>query len=164
MYDANYFISHLNLEPHVEGGFYKEIYRSKYTVSPIKSDSKEERPASTTIYYLLRSGDVSKFHRLKFDEIWYHHYGSPIIIHTIDKSGNHAEKNLGINVSKGETPQVLVPEDTYFGAEVKDMDSFSLVSCMVSPGFIYDDFELFTREQLTKIFPQHKDIISKLNG
>lgn len=166
MFDAGYFISALNLEPHVEGGYFREIYRS-----PQKIDGKGlmwsvegERPLVTTIYFLLKSGQVSKFHRLKSDEIWFYHYGPPLIIHMIDPQGNLISRRLGLDIQKLESPQLLVPANTVFGAEVAEDNSFSLVSCMVSPGFDYGDFELFKSSELVRLYPDHKNLIERFNG
>jgi predicted cupin superfamily sugar epimerase len=166
MFTADYFITKLGLEAHVEGGYFKELYRNAHTISdsglPMKFEGK--RPLSTTIYYLLQSGQVSKFHRLKFDELWFYHYGSPLLVHMIDSNGNLKSAKLGLNVENGEIPQIVVPSNSVFGAEVVDNDSFGLVSCMVSPGFDYRDFELFTAKTLIKLYPEHEKIIARLNG
>jgi predicted cupin superfamily sugar epimerase len=166
MFTESYFITKLGLEEHPEGGYFKELYRNSHLIGdsewPLAFEGK--RSLSTTIYYLLKSGQVSKFHRLKFDEIWFYHYGSPLVIHMIDEQGNLNHVRLGLNMESGESPQVLVPANRIFGAEVIEKDSFSLVSCMVSPGFDYRDFEILTGNDLTAQFPQHRDIIIRFNG
>lgn len=87
-----------------------------------------------------------------------------MIIHVIDELGQLKSFRLGLNADGGENPQLLIPANQIFGAEVLENDSFSLVSCMVSPGFEYADFELFAAEALIKLYPWHKDLILKLNG
>lgn len=153
---AEYFIDKLGLKPHIEGGYFKELYGNSLK-------SPEGRPLSTTIYYLLKSGQVSKFHRLKSDEIWFYHCGSPLLVHQIDQGGTLSTVALGLMAEMGEHPQLLVPGNTVFGAEVKNEDSFCLVSCMVSPGFDYQDFTLFSSDELCAIFPGHSAVIRRLN-
>ena len=108
METAEYWIQHLNLQPHQEGGFYREIFRSSIGVEqkelPIGYDGS--RRLATSIYYLLRSGDVSRFHRLRSDEMWYYHYGSSIRIIIIDREGNKHTKFLGPRIEKAEQLQV----------------------------------------------------------
>jgi uncharacterized protein len=104
MYTADYFISKLGLEEHIEGGYFKEIYRNAYKMSDQSYAYKfeGERALSTTIYFLLKSGQVSKFHKLKFDEIWFYHYGCPMIIHMIDDKGMYKSVKLGLDIENGE--------------------------------------------------------------
>lgn len=122
-----------------------------------------KRHLSTSIYFLLESGFVSKFYRLKSDELWIYNDGSPFIIHMIDSTGKLNSQKLGRNIEGGEFPQIIVPRNVVFGAEVLGEKSFSLVTNIVSPGFDYKDFELFSRSILIKMFPQHKELISRFN-
>ena len=145
-------IQELNLIPHPEGGFYRETYRSKEVLKDVK------RNLVTTIYFLLRSEDISHFHSIKSDEHWFFHAGSPLVVHTLDKNGHHKHL-VGLELNKGETPHFIVPKNTIFGSQVLEKNSYSLVSCLVSPGFDFADFELIKRAELLKEFPQHKEII-----
>jgi predicted cupin superfamily sugar epimerase len=151
----NELIQKLNLIAHPEGGFYSETYRSS------ELTQQGNRVLSTSIYFLLTSTNVSNFHRIKSDEIWYFHEGSPLVVHTLSSEGHH-EYKVGLNVSNHETPQLLVPKDTIFGSTVLEEDSYSLVSCSVAPGFEFEDFELFSTEELLSQFPDHKNIIQRL--
>lgn len=160
MATAERYIAALDLEPHIEGGYFKELYRSSCLVNR----SNDVRPLSTTIYYLLKSGQVSKFHRLSSDELWFYHDGSPLTVHMIHADGHLTSTRLGLDSGRGETPQVFVPANVIFGVEVVDPDSFTLVSCMVSPGFDYRDFQMFDTAELTRMFPTHGAIIKRLNG
>jgi len=153
--DANYYIQHLNLEPHPEGGYFKSTYASMETLDT----SGGTRNQYTSIYFLLGEGDVSHFHRLKSDELWYFHGGSSLIVHVIDEEGNYVEHQLGLDIENGESPQVLVPRNSIFGSSVVDNGAFSLVGCMVSPGFDFEDFELFTQSELLEKYPEHEQII-----
>ncbi|WP_442598696.1 cupin domain-containing protein [Neobacillus sp. D3-1R] len=155
--NAQYWITNLGLLPHPEGGYYKSTYASDAVIPGIK-----ERKLFTSIYFLLGSNDISHFHRLKSDELWYFHGGSSLTVHVIDESGEYKEMKLGLNFEKGEVPQVLVPKNTIFGSSVHEEDTFSLVGCMVSPGFDFEDFELFDQEELLELYPQHEKIIRKM--
>ena len=154
MRDANYFIEKLNMEPHIEGGYFKESILSK-------DDFNKEKKLYSSIYFLLRTGEVSNFHRLTADELWYYHAGEALTIYMINKDGELITKELGLDIEKGEEPQVLVEKGCIFGSAMNN-DGFSLVGCMVAPAFTYEDFELFRREDLLKEYPKHKDIIMKL--
>ncbi len=144
------------MQPHPEGGYYKETYRS------MDLCLNGTRSLKTVIYFLLRSEDVSHFHRIKSDEMWYYHAGSPLIVHSIDEQGNYKEQKVRINFSDGEIPQYLVPKNTIFGSSVLEKNSYSLVSCSVSPGFEFEDFELFKQSELLNQYPSHSEIITKL--
>ena len=160
---AEHYIKTLGMEAHIEGGYFKELYKSDIVIKQCDAETKvqEQRAISSTIYYLLQSGDISKFHRLGSDEIWFYHDGSPLIIHMISGDGELQSVKLGLDTAKGERPQVLVPANTIFGAEVERKDSFGFVSCMVSPGFEYKDFQLCTSEELTAEYPEHFEVISR---
>lgn len=163
-HNAEYYISKLGLLPHPEGGYYKRTFQSEEQTSDqeLSVEFEGKRKLYTSIYFLLSSDDISHFHRLKSDELWYYHAGSPLTVHVIDEDGIYKEYKLGIDLENGEVPQVLVPKNSIFGSSVKDEDTFSLVGCMVSPGFEFQDFELFTQDELLAKYPQHQDIIMKL--
>lgn len=78
-------------------------------------------------------------------------------------NGTYEAKKLGLNLEAGEVPQVVVPKNTIFGSSVDDADTFSLVGCMVAPGFDFADFEMITQAELLADFPQHKAVFSQ-NG
>jgi uncharacterized protein len=162
--DPQYYISKLGLEPHPEGGYFKRTFESQEQITDqeLTVDFEGKRMLYTSIYFLLTSNDVSHFHRLQSDELWYYHAGSPLSVHMIDENGEYTEHKLGLDLENGEVPQVLVPKNTIFGSSVKDRETFSLVGCMVSPGFEYQDFELFTQEELLLKYPEHKEIIVKI--
>lgn len=161
---AHYWVSKLGLLPHPEGGYYKRTFRSTEQVSDQELTVQFEgtRKLYTSIYFLLTSNDVSHFHRLKSDELWYYHAGSPLTIHIIHENGSYEEIKLGMDLDNGEVPQALVPKNSIFGSSVMEEDTCSLVGCMVSPGFEFEDFELFTQAELIKKHPQHKEIIMRL--
>jgi predicted cupin superfamily sugar epimerase len=158
--DAEYMIRHLGMEAHPEGGFYKRSFESEQTISP--DTHPADRRLYTSIYFLLRSGDISHLHRLKSDELWYFHAGSALSVHIIDERGAYRTEKLGLDIGNGEKPQVLVPRGSIFGSSVEAENTFSLVGCMVAPGFDFADFELFTQSELLSDYPEHEKIIKKL--
>lgn len=157
-YSAHYFIDKLNLKEHPEGGYYTSTFRGEDTIAL----RDVERPIYTSIYFLLRSQDISHLHRLQSDELWYYHGGSSLTVHMIYPDGTYEAKKLGLNLEGGEVPQVAVPKNTIFGSSVDDPDTFSLVGCMVAPGFDFADFELFTQAELLADYPQHEEVIRKM--
>lgn len=158
--DADYWIEHLGMEPHPEGGFYKRTFESDEMI--VTESHSTQRRLYTSIYFLLRSEDISHFHRLKSDELWYFHGGSALSVHIIDESGRYRVEKLGLDIANGEKPQVLVAKGSIFGSTVEREDAYSLVGCMVAPGFDFADFELFTQSDLLARFPALDGIIRKL--
>lgn len=165
-------IETLELNPHPEGGYYRETYHSPTWMSNSQTEETYggNRRSATCIYFLLERSDVSHFHRLKSDELWFFHAGDPLTVHAISPDGKYHAQHVGCHVTLGQSPQHLVPKGHIFGATVESPTGesqfppagFSLVSCMVTPGFDFADFELFERNELTAAYPQHKDIISRL--
>ncbi|CAH2715296.1 hypothetical protein BACCIP111895_02480 [Neobacillus rhizosphaerae] len=157
-------VAKLGLVPHPEGGYYKSTYSSGEQISDkeLSVTFEGQRKLYTSIYFLLTSNNISHFHRLKSEELWYYHAGSPLTVHVIHENGEYEEMKLGMNVEEGEVPQALVPKNSIFGSSVLEKDTCSLVGCMVSPGFEFQDFELFTQDDLLQKYPQHKDIILKM--
>ncbi|MFP4690955.1 MAG: cupin domain-containing protein [Bacteroidales bacterium] len=164
MLTADYFVERLRMEPHPEGGFYKEIYQSPIAIDNIclPPGFEGNRKLSSTIYFLLKAGQVSQLHKLRSDEVWFFHYGSPLEMHLVDERGSHVVKRLGLNPEKGESPQLPVPADMIFGARPSEKSGFTLVSTMVSPGFEFRDFELFKTEDVCKMFPHLRDTLSEI--
>ncbi|WP_220758926.1 MULTISPECIES: cupin domain-containing protein [unclassified Shewanella] len=155
MQTAEHFIQHLELEQHVEGGYFRSSYRSEQAFD-------DTRALWTSIYFLLRTGEVSNFHRLTADEMWYFHAGESLTIYMIDEQGELTTAQLGLDLAAGERPQFLVPKGCIFGSAM-NKSGFSLVGCMVSPGFTFDDFELFSQETLLAEYPQHEEVIKHLS-
>jgi hypothetical protein len=160
----NKLVQELNLLPHPEGGFFKETYRSKgiITKNNLSPAFSGERNYCTSIYFLLTSENFSAFHRIQQDEIWHFYEGSPLHVHVIDKKGKYTKYDLGLDLEKGQAPQLVVPAGCWFGSSVKDLESFSFVGCTVAPGFDFNDFELAERNSLLNEYPEHQDIITQL--
>ncbi|CCW68302.1 unnamed protein product [Phytomonas sp. Hart1] len=213
--DAQYWINHLKLQPHPEGGFFREVTLSNYVVT---NQIGKHRFAYTSIYFLLTDKSPSHFHRLPSDEVWAWHAGDPLDVHVIYRNDDdddlisacegkaagevprldpehfHANSSLtpphvqirkeeactqekpektyqqyhcvkvGPNADQDERFQYTVPAGTIFGSTLADggKAGYTLLSCIVSPGFDYRDYELFTQEQLMSMCPQHEGIIQKL--
>lgn len=158
MKDATYFIEKLQMQKHVEGGFYKESITSEENIVTV---DRGARDLWSSIYFLLQTGEVSHFHRLKSDEVWYYHGGNALTIYMITPEGELIKKSLGLDIEKGQLPQIVVPKGYIFGSAMEN-EGYSLVGCMVAPAFTFEDFELFDREYLIKEYPTHETIIRKL--
>jgi predicted cupin superfamily sugar epimerase len=125
--DADEIIERLDLQPHPEGGHYVESWRGP--------DGVDGRATATAIYFVLRAGERSHWHRVDASEAWLFHAGSPLRLSIDD-----AHVVLGTNLSQGEQPQAVVPAGAWQAAE--PLGDWTLVSCIVAPGFEFDGFEL----------------------
>ena len=165
MTEVENIIKTLELQPHPEGGYFKEMYRSSGRISQDNLDHTFTgyRNYSTAIYFLLSSDTFSAFHRIKQDEIWHFYKGSPIKLHVISEKGIYSEVIIGNNIVQSERPQFVVSANDWFAAEVIDTNSFALVGCTVAPGFDFEDFDLPSRKELIAKFPQHSTLISRLS-
>jgi uncharacterized protein len=161
---AEYLIKHLQLQPHPEGGFFKETYRSTGIIPSqcLPSFFSDERHYSTAIYFLLQQSDFSAFHKIKSDECWHFYEGETLLIHIIDGEGNYSCIRLGRKIDEGETFQFVVPANCWFASEPAPGTEFALVGCTVAPGFDFEDFEMADEKVLTNAFPQHQSIIKRL--
>lgn len=163
MNNADFYIRQLNLQPHPEGGYYAETYRSKGIIPATALEGfSGGRHFSTAIYYLLRQGDFSAFHRIKSDECWHYYAGDTLHIHILHNDGRYEYVSLGTAIGKGETFQFVVPANTWFAAECAAKSSFILSGCTVAPGFDFADFEMADKASLLSAFPENKMIISRL--
>lgn len=155
------YIEKYNLQPHPEGGYFAEVYRSTDLVKAQHGRySDEARSAGTSIYYLLEGGDFSAFHKLNSDEIWHFYDGCDVDIRVIDQHGKLSIYRLGNG--RGGHFQVVIPAGQWFAAKPIDLSSFSFVGCTVHPGFDFNDFILAEQGALLSQYPQYKDIILKL--
>lgn len=128
---ANEIIRLLDMKPHPEGGYYAETYRPE----------SNTRPRSTAIYYLLSADEVSAWHRVDADEHWLWHVGGAIALTISPPDGNGATAHtLGPDLRAGQRPQLVVPKDYWQTAE--SLGAWTLVSCVVAPGFDFSGFEL----------------------
>ena len=129
----------LGLAPHPEGGWYRQTWASPITV---RLPDGRVRPTATLIHFLLAAGESSAWHRVASDELWLGHLGAV----TLELGGSGARpeperrERVGVDVVAGEQAQVLVPAGCWQRTVPADHDA--LVSCLVSPGFDFADFEL----------------------
>jgi uncharacterized protein len=158
--EAARLIQELNLQPHPEGGYYKETYRGE---PRIKLDNGKERNSSTAIYYMLTNEDKSHFHKVLSDEIWLFHQGETIVIYEIDEKGELITHLLGINFENGETLQIVIPKGNWFAAQIESKSGYSLVSCIVAPGFEFEDFILADKQELLRQYPEYQGIINEMS-
>ena len=163
MMTAKELIQKLDLQPHPEGGFFKETYRSPGEINAdgLPSEFKGSRSYSTCIYFLLTSAAFSAFHKINQDEIWHFYLGSPIKLHSISQDGIHLEHRIGNDIKNHQSPQLVVPKGHWFAASVMDDNSYALVGCTVAPGFDFGDFVLGSKEELIGKFPEHKKVIEQ---
>jgi predicted cupin superfamily sugar epimerase len=135
-------VNELALAPHPEGGYYREFYRSAASVRP--GDGRTERAAFTAIYFLLRSGDVSHWHRIRSDEQWTFLEGDAVDLFVIDPvSFALTTHRLGPE-STGARPTLVVPAGAWQAARPEG--DFGLVTCSVGPGFDFEDFSFMNDE------------------
>ncbi|MEM9764495.1 MAG: cupin domain-containing protein [Pseudomonadota bacterium] len=129
---ARQIIDMLGLEPHPEGGWFRETWRA---------DAAEgERAAGTAIYYLLDAGEVSHWHRVDAAEIWHWYAGGPLSL-SLSPNGHDAEAHvLGTELAAGQRPQLIVPPGWWQTS--CSLGAYTLVGCTVSPGFEFAGFEM----------------------
>jgi predicted cupin superfamily sugar epimerase len=136
-------IEALGLQPHPEGGWFRETYRSAHTFTPDGYDGP--RAAATGILFALHPGEESRWHVVRSDELWLWHAGGPLALRL---GGDGAEPGptptthlLGADVEDGQSPQILVPAGTWQAAVPAGAEPV-LVSCVVAPGFDFADFAM----------------------
>jgi uncharacterized protein len=122
----------LDLQPHPEGGHYRETFRDD------RGDGA--RAASTAIYFLLAAGEVSRWHRVDATEIWHWHADAPLALSMAPPDGCAVEIQLGADLAAGQRPQGVVPPG-YWQSAVS-LGAWTLVGCTVAPGFLFEHFEL----------------------
>ena len=164
MQDYKYWVEKLKLQPHPEGGYYKETYRSTEEINggALPKRFVGTRNYSTAIYFMLTDDNFSAFHRIQSDEVWHFYKGDGITVSVLHLDGRLEEIKLGSNIDKGEVFQAVVPAGTWFGSKLTDGGKWCLVGCTVAPGFDFEDFEMANRSLLLKEFPQHSNTIQTL--
>lgn len=156
--EAQRLIAALDLQPHPEGGFYRETFRSP---AGVEKSPGVRRNASTAIYFLLPAGAFSAWHRVTSDEGWHHYAGDPVDLHLLDEREGHRTIRLGPDVLGGEVPQYVVPASTWQAA-VPAGSRYALCGCTVAPGFDFADFRMPTRAELSAAFPAAQSIVEAL--
>lgn len=141
-----------DLQPHPEGGWYRETWRSDLTLATPLGP----RPAGTSILFLVGGAHVSRLHRLRQDEVWTHHVGPGLTLHRLAPDGTHDPVRLG----QGHALQAVVPGGWWQGAEAAG--GWALVGCVCTPGFSFEDLELGDAGSLLPFFSQHADLVRRL--
>ena len=132
-------IATLQLAPHPEGGYFREVFRSSSSV--VTADGRGERSAATTIYFLLARGSHSRWHRVQSDEIWHLYEGGPLELLELEVSMTRLRSaRLGVIGDAEAVPVHTVVAGTWQAA--RPLGDYALVGCTVAPGFVYDDFRL----------------------
>ncbi|MEW5852325.1 MAG: cupin domain-containing protein [Myxococcota bacterium] len=157
--DAAALVQALDLQPHPEGGFFREVYRAPLTLHGLPHGGP--RAAHTAIYFLLPAGTFSALHRVASDEVWHHYDGNPVVLHLLRDDGEYSRVRLGRSIRDGERPQHVVPAGTWQAA-VPDGERYALCGCTVAPGFEFADFAMPSREELLARFPKHADVVRNL--
>lgn len=132
--DADEIIRLLDLAPHPEGGWFRETFR----------DHAGERAHSTAIYYLLKAGERSHWHRVDAAEVWHWYAGLPLALSVSPDSQFAARLVLGPDLAQGHRPQLVVPARHWQSAE--PLGDFTLVGCTVAPGFDFAGFEIARKD------------------
>jgi hypothetical protein len=130
MSEADRLIALLDLKPHPEGGHFRETFRD-----PPAGRDGEGRGHSTAIYFLLKAGEISRWHRVDAAEVWHFYRGAPLEL----RIGRETYV-LGPNIDEAQAPQIVVPPNAWQAAE--SMGEYTLVGCTVAPGFDFAHFEL----------------------
>lgn len=122
----------LRLQPHPEGGHFRETFRD--------SRSEGGRAHSTAIYYLLARGERSHWHRIDAAEVWHWYAGAPLQLAIAGPGQQAVTRRLGCDLAAGEAPQAVVPAHAWQAA--RSLGDWTLLGCTVAPGFVFDRFEL----------------------
>jgi len=127
---ADDIIAKLGLEPHPEGGHFRETFR----------DNNQGRAHSTAIFYLLKAGEISKWHRVDAAEVWHWYAGAPLELSQAAEDEPTSTRILGNDISGGENPQIVIPAN--FWQSARSLGGWTLVGCTVAPGFEFSGFEI----------------------
>ena len=131
MSEADDLIRRLELKPHPEGGHYRETFRDA---------DNGARAFSTAIYFLLKDGEVSRWHRIDAAEMWHFYAGAPLALSIGQEVHGATHHVLGNDLARGEHPQIVVP--AHHWQRARSLGAFTLVGCTVAPGFEFAKFEL----------------------
>lgn len=162
--DAKYWVEKLGLEPHPEGGYFRQSYKADLVLAKegLPAEFAGDRAVSTAIYFLLEGENFSAFHRLRSDEVWHFYAGDPLVVHVIEPKGKYSRILVGRDLEAGQVLQAVVRAGCWFASHVADWKSFAVVGCAVAPGFEFEDFEMGKREELGAKYPQHMELIERL--
>jgi hypothetical protein len=149
----------LKLQPHpVEGGFFRETYRSTTTLQRQGS----VRSVSTAIYYLLTPRTVSALHKLPGDEVFHFYLGDPVHMLQLWPDASTRTLSLGADLRAGQVPQLVVPGGVWQGSRLIDGGQFALLGATMAPGFDYVDYTAGDRAELSAKYPAVAPLIERL--
>lgn len=157
-------VKQLSLQPHPEGGWYRETYRSEES---IPQDSLPERYSasrsiSTCIYYLLDATTFSTMHLVQSDEIYHFYSGSPLELLLLLPDGTSRIEIIGNDIAAGHHPQFVIHRGWWQGSRVRPGGEYALIGATVAPGFDFADFAVGSRDELTTRWPDAADMIAEL--
>lgn len=163
-FPARYWVEKYTMQPHPEGGYFAETYRSDEIIAADALPKRfgGERNFGTAIYFLLEKHHFSALHRIASDEIWHFYAGDALEVFCIEPSGSLHVVRLGDNPEAGEVFQAVVKAGTWFGSRLAAGGEYALVGCTVAPGFDFADFDMPAREEFIANFPQHTELIMGL--
>ena len=152
----------LQLEPlRMEGGFYRETYRSRWMVSPdyLPEGMQGMHSIGTAIYFLITPESYSRLHRLPGTEIFHFYMGDPAVMLQLMPDGTHQTITLGTDLASGARPQVVVRGHVWMGCKVAPGGKFALMGTTMAPGFAHSDYQGGVRDQLIEHYPAAADLI-----
>lgn len=157
---ADVLIDRLGLQPHPEGGHFREIYRSSSWVA--SGAGGDPRTALTTIYFLLRRGEHSRWHRLRSDEVWHYCEGDPLELVWTDERLQRVSRAVLGRLADSARPMAVVPAESWQAA--RSLGDYTLVGCTVGPGFDFADFRLMGRDSAdaTALLSRHPELSNYL--
>ena len=161
--DAAYWIKHLNMQKHPEGGHYSAAYSSDelWPQAQLPLRYKGSRALYSSIYYLLEKTEVCCLHNLSTDELWHYYSGGTLRLHLFDDNDKYTSGDMGPDIDEEQYLQFKVNRGVDFGGEVMSGDHV-LVGCSLSPAFSFEDHQWSTGPSILKTFPEHQSLIKRL--
>ena len=142
-----------HLERHPEGGWFSEVYTCARQAG--------DRPLAGSIYFLLDRDEISHFHQIDCDELWYFHAGCGLKI-TLLRQGKKQELLLGLDAAAGQRAMALLQAGSVFAAENLDKTAYTFISCATAPAFRYEGFRLIGREEIASLWPEEAEQLAYL--
>ena len=164
MLTAEQLIKLLGLEPHPEGGYYRETYRSDEIIGKeaLPERYSRNRSCATAIYYLLAPETFSAIHRIKTDEIYHFYLGDPVELVQLLPDGSGCGVTLGNDIAAGAQVQTVVSRETWHGARLAEGGKYALLGTTAAPGFEFADVEIGRRSDLIRRYPSFRNTIVAL--
>ncbi|HYB59420.1 MAG TPA: cupin domain-containing protein [Candidatus Acidoferrales bacterium] len=164
MITADELIERFGLQPHPEGGYFRETYRSDERIAKnaLPQRYAGDRKYGTAIYYLLTREAFSAMHRIKTDEVYHFYLGDPVELVQLLPDGSGRVITLGNDIASGAHVQTVVSRGTWHGARLAEGGRYALLGTTVSPGFEFEDFEIGDRTDLMRSYPSFRDSIIAL--